>query len=199
MQPDEFLRAGSRLREAGNGQSGSIRRDDRRRANHGRGRPSDLGFDRDVLEHSLDDQITAGEGSEIPGRLDPAENEVRLLPSAPASLDFLVHDGRIACLATSGKLARSVQQDDVNPGACGDIGDPGSHHPGTQHTETPNLALRNSPRAPGNLPASPLFTNMVRMMLRSPDERAAGRSTWTRAARPGRKATSFLRTRTARW
>ena len=135
MDPDELLGPNRVFRKVRDGNGGGVGGEDRA-LGHGRFGCFCCSFlDRGVLEHGLDDQIAALQMGVIIGRRDQGQQGLLALGSGTALLHRRVFETGGMGLALVRSLLVAVDQDDRNPGLCGDIGNARAHEAGADNAD----------------------------------------------------------------
>ncbi len=151
MNPDEVLRTLRCLGQPGDRQRGGVAGEDRRGRYHRFGARRHIRLDPAVFEYRLDHQVATVEIGIIVRRFNQAKHGLRLLRRRFAAADGLVEQCARIGLAPVGRLDGCIEQADLHPGPRRDVGDPGAHHPGTEHSQFADGGLRDSSGPPGQL------------------------------------------------
>ena len=133
VNTNEILSVGAGLGQLGNGQCGGIGAPD---ATLGKARLKffgDLVLERHVLEHCLDNQVTAVEISVLSSRLDQIQHLLRLLFGHAAALHALLQQALCVGFALLCRLLRDVLEDHFDARHGRHVGNALPHHPRAQH------------------------------------------------------------------
>ena len=143
VDADELLRPFRGLRQIADRQGGGVGGKDRAFGDHRLGLRGHPGLDLHILEHRLDDQVTARKCGVIRGRGDPGQHLFLLLRRHLAALHALVEQLGGMRLAAIRGLLRGVDQHDLDPGIRADIGDARAHHAGTENADLFHPLIRH--------------------------------------------------------
>ena len=151
MDADEVGGANRRFGQAGDRQGRRVGPHDRRIGELGLSHLGDLGLQFRILEHGLDDKVSALEVVIIGGRLDQGEERVALLLGHLAARHVLLDELAGIVFPFFGILDRDIDEDGLDSGARLFVGDAGAHQAGADDGDLVEIICREASRAVGAL------------------------------------------------
>ena len=148
MNADETRRGLERRRQRGDRQGRRVGAEDRVFADHGLRLGDRLFLDLAILEHRLDDKIAIRQCRVVRRRRDAREQRIAIGGRCAAAVDLIGDQLLRMRLALVGGFLIAIDEDDVDAGLRGDIGDAGAHEARAEDADLLDRLRRHVCRPP---------------------------------------------------